>query len=112
MKTKVRKNDDIFVIDVEGNLNVEGVHHLKKLCYEGLKQKQILFNLASLDFVGSSGIAAFSDTLVSLKRDSEGFKICCVSSEFKKYFFTEGLAPDICSSEEEALSAFKSHQSK
>ena len=106
MKTSLRQNRDVFVIDIEGNLDIQGVDRLKDLCAKKLNRKKIIFNLKSLYFVGSLGILDFSKTLSDLKNNNNEFKICCASSEFEKVFSNEGLNMAICSSEEEALSSF------
>lgn len=106
MKTSLRQNRDVFVIDIEGNLDINGVDRLKHLCNHNLKRKKIIFNLKSLSFVGSLGISDFSKTLTDLKDRNNRFKICGASSEFEKIFSNEGLDFAMCSCEEEALSSF------
>ena len=68
MKTSIRENRGIFVIDVQGNLTINDVDILKAICKEKLKRKKVLFNLKDLTFVGSSGISMFYEALNSLKK--------------------------------------------
>ena len=105
MKTKFRKDKDIYFIDVEGQLDVLGMDHLKEFCESKLKKKKIVFNLKSLDFVGSKGVEIFSETLDVVSRKNT-MKICCASSEFEKIIETEGLASSLCKDEEEAVLSF------
>ena len=105
MKTKFRKDKDIYFIDVEGQLDVLGADHLKEFCENKLSKKKIVFNLKSLDFVGSKGVGVFSETLDVVNRKNI-MKICCASSEFKKIIETEGLASSLFKDEEEAVSSF------
>lgn len=112
MKTKFRKDKDIYFIDVEGNLDIKGVDNLKVMCAnEKLKQKKLVFNLKSLFFVGSKGIGVFSETLDFINK-SNNLKICCASSEFEKVFHNEGLNSVIFPSEEEAIMSFSASQNE
>ena len=106
MKTSFRQNRDVFVVDIEGNLDIHGVDRLKNLFNQNAKRKKIVFNLKSLSFVGSLGIADFSKAITNLKDNQNECKICCASSEFEKIFSNEGLDWAMYSSEEEALSSF------
>ena len=112
MKTRLRKNRDIYFIDVEGNLDLKGVDHLKSFCSKKqLKKKKVIFNLKSLFFVGSKGVDIFSETLDFVNK-SNHLKICCASSEFEKVFHNEGLHSVLFPSEEEAIMSFVSNQNE
>ena len=101
MKTYLKQNQDIYVISIEGNLDVIGMDKFKSLCKANFKKNKLVFNLKSLSFIGSSGIDVFSETLDFLKKKNN-LKLCCVSSEFQKI-----LHNDFSDSEEEALSSFE-----
>ena len=105
MRTNIRKDKDIFVINVQGSLSVNDVDMLKAICKRKLNRKKVLFNLKELSFVGSSGISVFYEALNSLKANNS-LKMCCVSSEFKRIFDNEGFDFSVYQSEEEALSSF------
>lgn len=108
MKTRLRKDKDIYFIDVEGSLDLPGVDSLKSFCSnKKLKEKKIVFNLKSLYFVGSKGVGIFSETLEFVNKSND-LKICCASSEFEKIFHNEGLNSALCTSEEEAVLSFAS----
>lgn len=108
MKTRLRKDRDIYFFDLEGNLDMSGVDHLQSFCSsENLKKKKIVFNLQSLFFVGSIGVGVFSKTLDFVKQNNN-LRICCASSEFEKVFTNEGLDSVLFSSEEEAVLSFAS----
>lgn len=112
MKTRLRKDKDIYFIDVEGNLDLKGVDHLKSFCSnKDLKKKKVVFNLKSLFFVGSKGVGIFSETLDFVNR-SNHLKICCASSEFEKILNNEGLNSVLFRSEEEAVLSFSSNQNE
>ncbi len=103
MKTKIRRNKDIFFIDLEGILDLSGVDSLSSFCFSNLKKKKIVFNLTSLNFVGSIGVDVFSKTLENVDKQNQ-LKVCCASSEFEKILNNEGLS--VYRTEEEAISAF------
>ena len=112
MKTRLRKDKDIYFIDVEGNLDLKGVDDLKSFCSnKNLKKKKLVFNLKSLFFVGSKGVETFSETLEFVNK-SNHLKICCASSEFEKVFHNEGLNSILFPSEEEAIMSFLSSQNE
>lgn len=112
MKTRLRKDKDIYFIDVEGNLDITGVDDLKFFCSNSkLKKKKIVFNLKSLFFVGSKGVEVFSETLDFVNKSNQ-LKICCASSEFEKVFSNEGLHSVLFSTEEEAVLSFLPNQNE
>lgn len=112
MKTRFRKDKDIYFIDVEGSLDLNGVDNLKSFCSsKNLKKKKVIFNLKSLFFVGSKGVGIFSETLDFVNKSND-LKICCASSEFEKVLSNEGLNSTLCSSEEEAIMSFSSNQNE
>ena len=110
MKTSFRQNQDVFVIDIEGNLDINGVDRLRNLFSRNLERKKVVFNLSSLSFVGSLGISDFSQALTDLKNNNNKFKICGASSEFEKIFSNEGLDFAMCSCEEEAMASFSDEE--
>ena len=110
MKTRLRKDRDIYFFDLEGNLDMSGVERLQSFCsHKNLTKKKIVFNLKSLFFVGSTGVGFFSKTLDFVKQANE-LKICCASSEFEKVFTNEGLDFLLFPSEEEAVLSFSNEQ--
>ena len=110
MKTRLRKDRDIYFFDLEGSLDMNGVDHLQSFCsHKSLKKKKIVFNLKSLFFVGSTGVGVFSKTLDFVKQNNH-LKICCASSEFRKILKNEGLDSHLFSSEEEAILSFSDNQ--
>ncbi len=77
MKTTFRESEEVIVIDFQGFLNFE--------CQEPLRQnlaslsqrlnaredgKQVVFNFTDLEFVGSSGISTFLNTLADFSNQA------------------------------------------
>ena len=107
MKTNIKQNGNILVVNVRGHLTVNDADRLKAICGERLKKQKILFNLKELSFVGSSGVSVFHETLSALKKRNV-LKMCCVSSEFKRVFDNEAPPFLIYQNEREALLSFQS----
>ena len=106
MKTRLRKDKEVYFFELEGSLDMNGVDDLQSFCVnQNLKKKKIVFNLRSLFFVGSMGVGVFSKTLDFIKRNND-LRICCASSEFERVFTNEGFDSLLFSSEQEALLSF------
>lgn len=93
MKTNFKKIGDTVVVSMDGRLNYEIQEPLKEDLYklvENTKKgdsvpQKIIFNLENLEFVGSSGISTFIQTLKELSnRASTKPRYCNVKSEFKR----------------------------
>lgn len=92
MKTNIKKSGDTIVVEFNGKLNFEIREPLKndlsKIIDENRTDstpKKIIFNLEKLDFVGSSGISNFIQTLREFNHSLEVKpKYCHVKSEFQK----------------------------
>lgn len=88
MKAVLTKADDVYVISLEGKLDIESSIPLKQACEKLLKKtKKIVFNMEKLSFVGSTGIMPFVQTLEILAIENNvEVKFCKVKSEFKRIF--------------------------
>jgi anti-anti-sigma factor len=93
MKTQVKKNGDTLVVSMEGRMNFEIQdairEDLHQLVADAKKTDQsaakIVFNLKELEFVGSSGISNFIQTLKEVSdRTEQKPRYCEVSSEFRR----------------------------
>ena len=108
MKTKIRKEQEIYFFDFEGSLDFQSVDRLRFLwSQKGLKKKKIIFNLKALFFVGSQGFSVFFETVEAVKKENI-LKICSASSEFEKFFYSKGMEAILFESEREAISSFDS----
>jgi anti-anti-sigma factor len=93
MKTQIRKNGDTVVVAMEGKMDFEMQDNLRQSLHQIVADAnktdqaaaKIVFDLQELQFVGSSGISNFIQTLkeVSSKTDQKP-RYCGVSSEFKR----------------------------
>lgn len=91
MKSKIKKIGDTIVVSVDGKLDYETQdsfkENLKKIAQNKTDSTptQVIFNMEKLEFVGSSGISQFIQTLKDFgaKTDQKA-RIVSASSEFKK----------------------------
>ena len=70
MKTKIKKTDDAIVVSIDGKLDFGSHLPLREDLMKIVRQaktdsvpKKIIFDFDKLDFVGSSGISSFVQTL-------------------------------------------------
>jgi anti-anti-sigma factor len=92
MKTKINKVGDTVVISMDGKLDFEAQEPFRQDMSKLVKQtktdstaKKIIFNLENLEFVGSSGISAFVQTLKDFNsRAATKPRYCNVKSEFRR----------------------------
>lgn len=92
MKTLFRKDGDTTVISVNGKIDHETQEKLKENLKNLLRPeqtdsipKQVIFNMEKLEFVGSSGISAFIQTLKDFNAQTENRpRYCHVRNEFKR----------------------------
>ncbi|MCF8059863.1 MAG: STAS domain-containing protein [Bacteriovoracaceae bacterium] len=90
MKARVRTDaHGNITIHMEGDLNYENSSPLKTELETLSKENpscQITLDMHGLDFVGSSGIGMFVDTIKALNENRERIKISNVKTEFIKVF--------------------------
>jgi anti-anti-sigma factor len=96
MKTNIKKDGDTLVVSMDGKLDFETTGALKEDLGKLIRQsrnenktdsapKRIIFNMENLDFVGSSGISSFVQTLKDFNSHSPTKpRYCSVKSEFQK----------------------------
>lgn len=92
MKTHIKKTGDTIVVVMDGRLDFETYvplrEDLSKIIDHSQKDsvpKKIIFNLDKLEFVGSSGISSFVQTLKEFNASSPTKpRYCHVKSEFKR----------------------------
>ena len=100
MKAYVRKSNNIYIVDLKGEVDFASAEPFRETCINNLAQKNIVFNLKGLNFVGSDGLSSFMNTLNELKKHSS-LKFCCVGSEFMRFFNTYSETQDLVIYEDE-----------
>jgi anti-anti-sigma factor len=108
MEAQVEKRGEVMVVELKGRLDFETTAPFRKTCLERLLSEKVVFDLKSLNFVGSLGLADFVDTLDHMaKRSGPGIKFCGVSSEFRRLFEASGIpALEFYESKDSAVKSF------
>lgn len=90
IKARVRTDScGNIVVHMEGGLDYENTNPLKEQLESLAKENptsQITIDLNRLDFVGSSGISFFVDTIKSLNKRKDQIRISNANNEFIKVF--------------------------
>ena len=117
MKTQIKKIGDTMVVSMDGRLNFEAQEPLRQDLTRLVGQtkrdtvpQKIIVDLGNLEFVGSSGISAFVQTLKEFnQRAPTKPRYCNVSSEFKRVMkaFDESGQFDFYDNEGKARESFE-----
>ena len=92
MKTRITKDGDTIIVVMEGNLDFgthvplrEDLNKLIRHAKSDVTARKIVFDLKDLNFVGSSGISSFVQTLKEFNQSSPTKPLYFnVKSEFRK----------------------------
>ena len=116
MKTQIKKNGDTVIVSMDGRLDFETngllrdeLSRLIKPIKTDSTPKKIIFNLENLEFVGSSGISSFVQTMKEFNANSPNKpRYCNVRSEFKRVIqaFDEEQGFEFHENEERARKSF------
>ena len=119
MKTDIKKSGDTVIVSMDGRLDFEASEPLREELSRLIRPpragvtdstpKKIIFNLEGLEFVGSSGISSFIQTLKEFNSVSpEKPRYCNVKSEFRRIMkaFDENDAFEFHDNEERARKSF------
>lgn len=113
MKTNIRKDGQAVVVTLEGHLDFETADTFRESLIKLESQSQgnmIIFDMAELQFVGSSGISAFVQALREFNgRSQVKPRYANVKSEFKKIIsaFDENNSFEFWETTERALRIFE-----
>ena len=116
MKTDIKKVGDTVVVSMEGQLDFEMQEPLKRDLDALIRRvrtdhapKKIIFNFEDLEFVGSSGISSFVQTLKDFNTSSPMKpRYCGVKSEFRRVMkaFDEAEVFEFHDNEDRARKSF------
>ena len=92
MKTQIKKQGDAIIVTMDGKLDFdtyvplrEDLSRLIRHAQTDTTPRKIIFNLEKLEFVGSSGISSFVQTLKEFNTSAPVRpKYCNVKSEFRR----------------------------
>jgi anti-anti-sigma factor len=84
MQAKIMKEDGVCVIYLSGQLNYDSIPPFRKTCLDHLVHEKVIFHCRDLQFVGSTGITDFVETLEKLQQSSvQSPRFCGMSAEFR-----------------------------
>ncbi|MBS7309861.1 MAG: anti-sigma factor antagonist [Treponema sp.] len=111
MDLKIRKNGEIYIIDVNGEMDLYNSYKLKELVMKMLEKnvKNFIINLEQVDYIDSSGIGALIYICSTMKKMNLKFAISNVHGSVKKVIELTKLMGyfPIANSVEEALLMIK-----
>jgi anti-anti-sigma factor len=108
MTARVKPHRDITIISLGGTLDIEYTQAFKEACLKKFQNKKVIFNMENANFVGSTGIQPFMETLQTLASAAPaGLKMVGVGVEFKRIFQNLEIQNlEICDSEALAIGSF------
>ncbi len=86
MELKIRKNSNIYIIDVSGEMDLYNSYKLKELVMKMLEKKicNFIINLENVEYIDSSGIGALIYICSTLKKMDTKLKIANIHGSVKK----------------------------
>ncbi|MCI1208021.1 MAG: anti-sigma factor antagonist [Treponema sp.] len=86
MELKIRKNTDIYIIDVNGEMDLYNSYKLKELVMKMLEKgvKKFIINLEQVDYIDSSGIGALIYICSTIKKMKYKLSISNIHGSVKK----------------------------
>ena len=107
MELKIRKNGEVYIIDVAGEMDLYNSYKLKELVMKMLEKnvKSFIINLEQVDYIDSSGIGALIFICSTIKKMNLKLAISNVHGSVKKVIELTKLTAyfPIANSVEEAL---------
>lgn len=111
MELKIRKNGDVYIIDVNGEMDLYNSYKLKELVMKMLEKsvKFFVINLEQVDYIDSSGIGALIYICSTVKKMNLKLAIASVHGSVKKVIELTKLTGyfPMANSVEEALMVVK-----
>lgn len=86
MELKIRKNGEIYIVDVNGEMDLYNSYKLKELVMKMLEKnvKKFVINLEQVDYIDSSGISALIFICSTIKKMNLKLSISNVHGSVKK----------------------------
>jgi anti-sigma B factor antagonist len=86
MELKIRKNKEIYIIDIQGELDLYNSYKLKELLMKMLEKKieRFIINMEDVEYIDSSGIGALIYISSTLKKMNLRLAITNIHGSVKK----------------------------
>jgi anti-sigma B factor antagonist len=94
MELRIRKNQEIYIIDVQGELDLYNSYKLKELLVKMLEKKieRFIINLGEVEYIDSSGIGALIYIFSTLKKLNHKLVITNIHGSVKRVIEMTKLA--------------------
>lgn len=112
MNMSVRTTENARIIDVAGDVDMNGTPQLRKLLFEALKESpKVVINLTAIRYIDSSGIAVMIEALKESQRLKRQFVLFGMNARVNAVFKLTHVMQifQVVETEEQALSAGASH---
>jgi anti-anti-sigma factor len=112
MKARIKNTEASIIISIDGKVDYETHDEVCRIINSTISKnkenpgnRNVILNFKNLEFVGSSGITQFVQSLKSIQQNTDVIpKYCGVRSEFKKIMKAFDAATDFDFFDDEALS--------
>jgi len=86
MELKIRKNEEVYIIDVDGEMDLYNSYKLKELVMKMLEKnvEKFIINLEKVDYLDSSGIGALIYICSTIKKMNLKLVIANIHGSVKK----------------------------
>ncbi len=89
MEAVVEWESDMIVVKLSGTLDFDRAFEFRKKSLRHFIQNKVVFSIKDLNFVGSTGMSSFVETLSEISiKNPNGVLICDVGLEYKRLFET------------------------
>ncbi len=108
MEATVKNQGGVTIITIQGSLEIERTQPFREACLKHFLDKKVIFNMESANFVGSTGLHAFLDTIKVISEENQhGLKVVGLKPEFRHILVNlEFHKLQIHDSEENAVASF------
>ncbi len=85
MQARVEVNGDVSIIHLSGYLDFETTQFFESTCLSGISTANVIFDFSELNFVGSSGLTPFLESIRSFAdKTSTPIRFSGVGIEFRR----------------------------
>ena len=86
MELKMRKNKDVFIIDVAGEMDLYNSYKIKELVMKMMERqvKSVVINMEEVEYIDSSGIGALIHIYSTMKKSGCQLYITNIHGSVKK----------------------------
>ena len=109
MEAKFYQEGEVTIVALSGRLCIEKAPAFRSACMQGLKGKKVVFCMKDLNFVGSTGIQTFFQTIREFNQSKHfSAKISDLKPDFFRLLSFGGTADiEICENMAGAVTSFQ-----